>query len=95
MLYRDYRELTGVSALGLDWTVPMAFARDLQRNGAVQGNLDPLRLLAGGKALDEGVDAILGNLAGGPLIFNLGHGIGPETPIENVERMIARVRRPA
>lgn len=90
--YRSYREATGVTALGLDWTVPLSFARALQREGAVQGNLDPLRLIAGGEALDEGVDAILGSLAGGALVFNLGHGISPETPIENVERMVARVR---
>lgn len=90
--YRTYREATGVTALGLDWTVPLSFAKALQREGAVQGNLDPLRLIAGGRALDEGVDAILESLAGGPLVFNLGHGISPETPIENVERMLSRVR---
>ena len=91
-LYDDYRRLTGVNALGLDWSVPLSQAKRLQREGAVQGNLDPLRLVAGGKALDEGVDAILCELAGGPLVFNLGHGITPEAPVEHVERMIARVR---
>ena len=58
----------------------------------MQGNLDPLRLVAGGRALDEGVDAILEALGGGPLIFNLGHGIVPETPVSHVEQMIQRVR---
>ena len=55
--------------------------------------LDPLRLIAGGSALDDGVDQILDGLGSGPLIFNLGHGITPQTPIENVERMLERVRR--
>jgi uroporphyrinogen decarboxylase len=58
----------------------------------VQGNLDPLALLAGGDALDRGVDEVLSNFAGGRFIFNLGHGILPETPIANVERMLKRVR---
>jgi uroporphyrinogen decarboxylase len=92
LLYDTYRRDTGVIALGLDWTVPSSQARRLQRDGAVQGNLDPMRLVAGGKALDEGVDAILENLGKGPLIFNLGHGITPEAPITHVEQMIARVR---
>lgn len=91
-LYADYRERTGVTALGLDWTVPMEAAQILQKAGPVQGNLDPMRLLAGGRALEEGVDAILAGLGGGPLIFNLGHGITPQTPIEHVERMVKKVR---
>ncbi|RCS22349.1 uroporphyrinogen decarboxylase [Phyllobacterium salinisoli] len=91
-LYAHYREKTGVNVLGLDWSVPLSFAAKLQEHGAVQGNLDPLRVVAGGAALDEGVDAILETLGNGPLIFNLGHGITPNAPIEHVERMIARVR---
>ncbi len=51
-----------------------------------------MRLVAGGKALADGVDTILETLGNGPLVFNLGHGITPETPIEHVEAMIARVR---
>lgn len=90
--YDDYREKTGVSAIGLDWAVPLSQARKLQRGGAVQGNLDPLRVVAGGDALDVGVDAILEQLGSGPLVFNLGHGITPEAPIANVERMLKRVR---
>ena len=58
----------------------------------IQGNLDPLALLAGGAALDRATDAILEAFAAGPFIFNLGHGILPETPIAHVERLIARVR---
>lgn len=91
-LYDGYREKTGVTALGLDWTVPLSFARTLQRRGAVQGNLDPMRLVAGGRALREGTEAILHALGDGPLVFNLGHGITPETPIEHVQAMIAQVR---
>lgn len=92
-LYADYRQKTGVDALGLDWSVPLSQAGVLQKDGAVQGNLDPLRLVAGGKALDEGVERILQALAGGPLVFNLGHGITPDTPVEHVERMLRRVRQ--
>lgn len=94
-LYEGYRAATGVDAIGCDWTLPVSAMRALQAEGAVQGNLDPLRLVAGGRALDEGVDMILEGLSGGPHIFNLGHGITPETPIEHVERMIARVRNRA
>lgn len=91
-LYSDYRAKTGVNALGLDWSVPLAFAKTLQAQGAVQGNLDPLRVVAGGKALDDGIDAILERLGDGPLVFNLGHGITPQAPIEHVQQMIDRIR---
>jgi uroporphyrinogen decarboxylase len=71
---------------------PRSLARDiLQPHVAVQGNVDPLALLAGGAALDREVDDVM-TLADGPLIFNLGHGILPATPIEHVERMLKRVR---
>lgn len=90
--YDNYRERTDVDCLGMDWSVPFDQARRLQSQGAVQGNLDPLRLIAGGDALDEGVDAILDKLGGGPLIFNLGHGITPDAPIAHVERLIERIR---
>ncbi|CAN7254689.1 uroporphyrinogen decarboxylase [Mesorhizobium amorphae] len=90
--YRDYRQKTGITGLGLDWTVPLGMAKALQAGGAVQGNLDPLRLVAGGKALADGVDSILKVLGDGPLIFNLGHGITPETPVAHVEAMVKLVR---
>ena len=90
--YDAYRAATGVDALGLDWTVPLTQAKALQAEGPVQGLLDPMRVIAGGRALDEGVDAILEALSGGPLIFNLGHGITPNAPLENVERLVKRVR---
>jgi uroporphyrinogen decarboxylase len=88
-----YAEAVPVDAIGLDWTVSMFFARErIQRVRPVQGNLDPLVLRAGGAALDGAVDAILAALAGDPFIFNLGHGILPDTPVEHVERMLKRVR---
>jgi uroporphyrinogen decarboxylase len=93
MQFFGYREKTGVDALGLDWSVPFIQAKELQNSGAVQGLLDPLRLIAGGSALDEGVDQIMAALSDGPLIFNLGHGITPQTPIKHVEQMLARVRK--
>lgn len=89
-----YVAATGVNAVGIDWTVPFDHARDrLQPQVAVQGNLDPVVLLAGGDTLDRAIDAILDGLGGGRLIFNLGHGIMPETPIAHVERLVDRVRR--
>jgi uroporphyrinogen decarboxylase len=58
----------------------------------VQGNIDPLVLIAGGEALDRAVDEALAAFGGGRYVFNLGHGIQPPTPIAHVERMLARVR---
>ncbi len=91
-LLSTYREKVGADAIGLDWSVPLDFGRTLQQQGAVQGNLDPMRVVAGGKALDEGVDAILDKLGGGPLIFNLGHGITPQADPEHVTQLVNRVR---
>jgi uroporphyrinogen decarboxylase len=89
-----YVEATKVNAVSIDWTAEPAFIRErVQSTVAVQGNLDPLALIAGGAALDQAVDDVLSNYAQGRLIFNLGHGILPETPIAHVEQMIARVRR--
>jgi uroporphyrinogen decarboxylase len=89
-----YADETAVDAVGLDWTIDSAFARDrIQSKLPVQGNLDPLALVAGGDTLDRAVDDVLANFGGGPFIFNLGHGILPDTPIAHVERMLARVRR--
>ncbi|HET7155286.1 MAG TPA: uroporphyrinogen decarboxylase [Hyphomicrobiaceae bacterium] len=84
---------TGVDGAGLDWMIDRAFARDqVQSRVAVQGNLDPLVLLAGGIALDRAVDAVMAAFSPGRFIFNLGHGILPETPIVHVEQMLKRVR---
>jgi len=88
-----YAARTGVNALGLDYATPLDFAaRHLPATLTVQGNLDPLRLVAGGPQLDERVDAIVAAFSDRPHIFNLGHGIVPETPIENVARLIDRVK---
>ncbi len=88
-----YVEKVPVDAVGLDWTIDRTFARErIQSRRPVQGNLDPLVLLAGGAALDQAVDAVLQAFQDGPFIFNLGHGILPETPIGHVERMLERVR---
>jgi uroporphyrinogen decarboxylase len=92
-LLPDYIAHTGVDAVSIDWTAAPALIREqVQSRVAVQGNLDPLALIAGGAALDAAVDDVLANFAAGRLIFNLGHGIQPETPIAHVERMVARVR---
>jgi uroporphyrinogen decarboxylase len=88
-----YVDAAGVDAVSIDWAAEPALIRErVQNKVAVQGNLDPLALLAGGDALDRAVDDVLANFSGGRFIFNLGHGIPPETPIANVERMLKRVR---
>jgi uroporphyrinogen decarboxylase len=90
-LYGEYFAATGVDALGLDQSVSLPVARALQAQGPVQGNLDPAALVAGGAALDRAVSAILDALRGRPFIFNLGHGILPETPLAHVERLVRLV----
>lgn len=86
-------ERTGVDAVSIDWTAEPKLVREqVQTKVAVQGNLDPLLLIAGGAALDEGVDDVLKNFSGGRHIFNLGHGITPDASIAHVEQMVKRVR---
>jgi len=88
-----YARETGVDALGLDETVDPAWADAVLPAGMpVQGNLDPLALMAGGAALDAGVDRVLAAFPARPHVFNLGHGIGQHTPIAHVEALVARVR---
>lgn len=88
-----YARETGVDAMGVDETVdPVWAARELPAGMPVQGNLDPLLLLAGGEALERRIHAVLERFAERPHIFNLGHGIGQFTPIEHVEKLIATVR---
>ncbi|MBB3594713.1 uroporphyrinogen decarboxylase [Rhizobium sp. BK529] len=91
-LLKTYRQKTGADAIGLDWSVPLTFAAELQKDGPVQGNLDPMRVVAGGRSLEEGIDDILQVLGNGPLIFNLGHGITPQADPENVRLLVERVR---
>jgi uroporphyrinogen decarboxylase len=88
-----YARETAVDALGLDETVDPAWAvEQLPEDLVVQGNLDPLALLAGGDAMSAAVRRILDALAGRPHIFNLGHGILQDTPIAHVEQLIALVK---
>ena len=84
---------TAINAVSIDWAAePQLIRERVQNQVAIQGNLDPLVLIAGGEALDAAIDDVLSTYAQGRLIFNLGHGILPETPIAHVERMIKRVR---
>jgi uroporphyrinogen decarboxylase len=88
-----FAAIDGLAAIGLDTAVdPRIAAAALPARLALQGNLDPLALLAGGRALDEGIDRALQGFAGRAHVFNLGHGILPETPIAHVERLVARLR---
>ena len=88
-----YARETGVDAVGVDETVdPLWAAAELPEGLPVQGNLDPLLLLAGGDELEKQTIRVLEAFAGRPHIFNLGHGIGQFTPIENVERLLKVVR---
>ena len=90
----DYAAGTGVDAVGVDETVDPHWAnRVLPQGLPVQGNLDPLALIAGGRAVEEAVDNIRAAFANRPHIFNLGHGILPDTPIAHVEALIAHVRQ--
>ncbi|OFX08639.1 MAG: uroporphyrinogen decarboxylase [Alphaproteobacteria bacterium RIFOXYD12_FULL_60_8] len=94
MYYERFAKDTKVDALGLDTTVPLDWAaRVLQPICTLQGNLDPILVVAGGERMDAAVDHILNVLGHGPFVFNLGHGIVPHTPPENVSRLVERVRR--
>jgi len=89
----DFAARTGADALGLDETIdPVAAAKRIEASTVLQGNLDPLALVAGGRALQEGTERILSAFAGRPHIFNLGHGILPETPVAHVEALLGQIR---
>ncbi len=95
VLYERFVIETGVDGVSIDTSVPVAWAaKTLQPHCTVQGNLDPILLVAGGEAMDRAIDAIIETLGQGPFIFNLGHGIVPQTPPEHVARLAERVRRP-
>lgn len=90
----DYAAETGADAIGIDETVDPVWANNILPKGLpVQGNLDPMALLAGGKSLEESVHAVLNAFDGRPHIFNLGHGIDKETPIAHVENLLSLVRK--
>ncbi|MBA2126133.1 uroporphyrinogen decarboxylase [Hyphomicrobium methylovorum] len=86
-------ELTGVDGVSCDTSCPLSAMQKVAERGTVaQGNLDPLLLVEGGSALDRRVDEIRSAMNGLPFVFNLGHGIVPETPPENVGRLVSRLR---
>ncbi|MFY8195258.1 uroporphyrinogen decarboxylase [Novosphingobium sp. B1] len=88
-----YARETGVNAVGVDETIdPLWAAREMPAGMPVQGNLDPLLLLAGGPELERQTIRMLEAFADRPHVFNLGHGIGQFTPIENVEALLGIVR---
>lgn len=90
-LVLDYAAAVPVQAVALDTAQSARLGREIQKTKAVQGALDPLALRAGGPQLDAAVERLLGSWAEGPYIFNLGHGILPDTPIAHVERVVGRV----
>jgi uroporphyrinogen decarboxylase len=84
---------TKVNGVGLDIAADLVAARQaVGPNICLQGNLDPMALVSGGPALELGVDNILAQAANGPHIFNLGHGVVPNTPITHVEMVMRRVK---
>jgi uroporphyrinogen decarboxylase len=88
-----YAREVGADAIGLDETVDPIWAHaNLPEGLPVQGNLDPLALIAGGAELTDAIDHIIDALAERPHVFNLGHGILPDTPIAHVEQLVAHVR---
>ncbi len=89
----EFVTATGVDGVSCDTAMPLCAMRELaELDVVVQGNLDPLLLVAGGEALDRRVDEILAAMKGRRHIFNLGHGITPPTPPENVARLVDRIR---
>jgi len=91
---KRYAETTGVNALGLDYATPLSFPREhLPADLPIQGNLDPLRLVIGGEAMERRVIEIKDAFADRPHIFNLGHGIVPETPIDHVAKLVELVKK--
>jgi len=92
-LLADYALETGVSCIGLDTQVPLAWAMKALPPGLpVQGNLDPVALVTGGPALSDGIRTILDQTKGRPLIFNLGHGVPMTTPPDHVAELVRLVR---
>jgi uroporphyrinogen decarboxylase len=92
-LVEEYAVSAGVQAVALDVQASGAMGRRLQSRVAIQGALDPLLLRAGGVALDARVEALLEQWGGAPYIFNLGHGVLPDTPIAHIRQVVDRVTR--
>ena len=92
-LIGEYAEVTRVDGVGIDTSMDLGFVgRTVQPATALQGNLDPLALVAGGDALRRETRMVLDGLKGRPAIFNLGHGIVPQTPLEHVAALVEQVR---
>jgi uroporphyrinogen decarboxylase len=92
ILYQDYSSNVNVDCLGLDQNIPLSFAKNLQKQKIIQGNLDPVVMLCSKDIIKDKVDIIMDSLSGKGFIFNLGHGIIKETPIENVEFLVDYVK---
>lgn len=90
-LAEDYARSVEVQAVGLDTACPLEVGRRVQKIRPIQGALDPLLLRAGGRKLDQRIDQLLEAWGAGPWVFNLGHGILPDTPIANVEQALKRI----
>ncbi|MDI7775825.1 uroporphyrinogen decarboxylase [Asticcacaulis sp. EMRT-3] len=88
----DYIDAVEVQALGLGTATPLKLGVELQKKVTIQGALDPVALRSGGKALDDQIERIRQAWGQGPFIFNLGHGIFPDTPIAHVEQALQRIR---
>lgn len=96
VLYPDYLTNTKIDVIGVDFQMPSPWVRDhLQTHKPVQGNLDPMALLAGGDALKKSAQKILHDLADGPFVFNLGHGVNKDTPVAHVEDLAKIIREHA
>lgn len=91
VLLEDYAVGAGVQGVGLDVQATAALGKRLQKTVTIQGALDPLLLRAGGAALDRRVDQLLAQWSDGPYIFNLGHGVLPDTPVEHIDAVVRRV----
>jgi len=92
-MYPRYLRETGIQAVGLDTAVPLGWARmEMGVDHPMQGNLDPISLLAGGSAMTAEIDSICKLLGTGPFVFNLGHGIVKETPPEHVAALVSHIR---
>jgi uroporphyrinogen decarboxylase len=91
-LYPSYQQAVGADGLGLDTTVPVDWARHALPTTCLQGNLDPIALLVGGPAMLAEAERIVAALAGGPFIFNLGHGVLPETDPDSVAALVDLIK---
>ena len=88
-----YVSETGIDCISIDSTLsPNYAATFLQSNCTIQGNLDPVALLIGGKTMIKAADQIIKNLENGPFIFNLGHGVMPQTPTQNIELLAKHIK---